>query len=346
MQYKGTIRALSGIVYLAVIASCAQNPASSGAGPMKQEPSNAVIDLKALGLTLGDGKRLAAEKGYFVTFVKSDGQWRVVGVDTERTIFKDGFDGEALYFSSDLKFAQPDYQKFGILSANEVSKDKTILCIEGTLSALKPFRGYNACRSTLTKAASIAENALIAAVGFPILATGSVPRVVIVDDEKVATLIQQTSALQAVKNKISELNREKEKDLAAQEREKYKNTFARAVSVDQWDDFIRKYTDNDPDRLVPLAIERRAVALKKERDDRSSQAKIVQERIAKVDQFRRSLKLGSETNCGPVVEIKDSLIKVYFPVSNYGNEHWLRREALFPNSYGCRFLNGTWPTQV
>jgi len=56
--------------------------------------------------------------------------------------------------------------------------------------------------------------------------------------------------------------------------------------------------------------------------------------------FRSSLKVGSETNWGPVLEIKASLVKVYFPVRDYGNEHWIRKDVAFPPGYECRFLNG------
>ena len=56
--------------------------------------------------------------------------------------------------------------------------------------------------------------------------------------------------------------------------------------------------------------------------------------------FRNSLKEGDETNCGPVIEVKAKLVKISFPVQNYGDEHWIRRDAIFPAGYGCSFVNG------
>ena len=56
--------------------------------------------------------------------------------------------------------------------------------------------------------------------------------------------------------------------------------------------------------------------------------------------FRKSLKEGDETNCGPVIEVKAKLVKISFPVENYGDEHWIRRDAILPAGYGCRFVNG------
>jgi hypothetical protein len=60
--------------------------------------------------------------------------------------------------------------------------------------------------------------------------------------------------------------------------------------------------------------------------------------------FQKSIIEGTETNCGPVLEIKNKLVKVAVAVANYGNEHWIRRDALYPNGYECRFINGEYQT--
>jgi hypothetical protein len=65
-----------------------------------------------------------------------------------------------------------------------------------------------------------------------------------------------------------------------------------------------------------------------------------QEEKDRVAKFRKSLKEGGDTNCGPVIEARRSMVKVYFPVKDYGNEHWVRKEQIFPPDYGCRFVNG------
>ena len=56
--------------------------------------------------------------------------------------------------------------------------------------------------------------------------------------------------------------------------------------------------------------------------------------------FRTTMKVGVETNCGPIVDIKSDMIKVYFPVKNYGTEQWIRRDEIFPPSVPCRFVDG------
>ncbi|MFZ4537463.1 WG repeat-containing protein [Propionivibrio sp.] len=63
---------------------------------------------------------------------------------------------------------------------------------------------------------------------------------------------------------------------------------------------------------------------------------------AKIDNFRRGLKVESETNCGPVLDTKGNLIKIYYPVQGYGNEHWIKRGQLLPPGSGCRFVNGNY----
>lgn len=62
--------------------------------------------------------------------------------------------------------------------------------------------------------------------------------------------------------------------------------------------------------------------------------------IENITTFQKALKDGDHTNCGLVLETKENLIKIYFPVENYGNEHWIRRDMTFPSSYDCRFVNG------
>ncbi len=56
--------------------------------------------------------------------------------------------------------------------------------------------------------------------------------------------------------------------------------------------------------------------------------------------FRKSISDGVETNCGPVIYVKGTLVKVSFPVKDYGNEHWVRKDIIFPARYSCRFVNG------
>lgn len=57
---------------------------------------------------------------------------------------------------------------------------------------------------------------------------------------------------------------------------------------------------------------------------------------------------GVKTNCGPVLETKGTLVKVYFGVKDYGNEHWIDVDRLFTSNYECRFIGGEYfpPTKL
>lgn len=80
--------------------------------------------------------------------------------------------------------------------------------------------------------------------------------------------------------------------------------------------------------------------IKRTAEHKTEQAKLRSEWKNRLPSFRAALAEGTETNCGPVLEVKESLVKVYAPVKDYGNEHWLRRETVFPPGYECTWNNG------
>jgi hypothetical protein len=84
-------------------------------------------------------------------------------------------------------------------------------------------------------------------------------------------------------------------------------------------------------QIKQLELERKNEIAKAEKER-------INQLIPELKRFRSGIKEGSETNCGPVLEVKSMLIKVYFPVASFGNEHWIKRDSLFPSSYSCRFI--------
>ncbi|MEQ1526044.1 MAG: DUF1566 domain-containing protein [Gallionella sp.] len=92
-------------------------------------------------------------------------------------------------------------------------------------------------------------------------------------------------------------------------------------------DRIASY-ERERQRLIEQAQERKRLELEQ-----------AQER-KKLAAFRKSLRDGDDTNCGPVIEVKGKLVKVAFAVANYGNEHWVKREQILSPDYNCRFVNG------
>lgn len=92
-----------------------------------------------------------------------------------------------------------------------------------------------------------------------------------------------------------------------------------------------------------IAEEARLQIVEKEE---ARQRQLAQDRASKkLAAFRKSLREGDDTNCGPVIELKGRLVKVAFAVANYGNEHWIKREQVLSPDYGCRFVNGQYQSE-
>ena len=205
---------------------------------------------------------------------------------------------------------------------------------------------YSPCSSQLTSASvakSIGKNIIAAAVTFG-LASGSHRYI---DENLINEAVVQTDLFNAIENEKTNF-----------EQALYERTFYNARTIADYDKFIADYTSKDKENFIPTAIKNRdqliekqkaeqkklAEENKKKQEEQLAQAKAEQkasdERKKNVESFRKSLKSGMDSNCGPILEVKDSLIKIYFPVQNYGNEHWIKRDEMFPKGYGCRFVNG------
>ena len=118
----------------------------------------------------------------------------------------------------------------------------------------------------------------------------------------------------------------------------YKRDFENATTVSKLKEFMETYQQNDYDKLVPLANKKVEVLLKAEaaEEQKRRAAEAAEEKRlfalkqAKMENWRKALAVGDETNCGPVLELRAAMVKIYFPVKDYGNEHWIRRPQLFP----------------
>jgi hypothetical protein len=86
--------------------------------------------------------------------------------------------------------------------------------------------------------------------------------------------------------------------------------------------------------------EAEAVLRKAEATQQKEQAFLRNQELKRISAFQNKVGPGDETNCGPIIEVKGKLLKIAVAVANYGSEHWIRREQLFPQGYGCRFFNG------
>lgn len=343
------------------------SPANSDSGSLVSVTSNSSgssIDSRLNSqLSVVSGEDSIGHNGYYVLFEKKNDVWSILNIynDPSQITETSKPNIEILHFSEDLKqvipkFSSANFVRYG--SANERSYDKSNYeC--STMDFKDNDRpdkvGYNPCHSTLTKThvvGAIARNAFVTVFSLGTnLLVGSTLRVVSVDKDKVLSLIKQTNTWSKIKE---------------YQLQEYRSYLLNANNSRTYNAFINRYTANDPDNLIPQAIisrdklqasedkvmqeynakaakenqlrkleaDRRQVALNQENQVRKDRE------FSKLQVFRKSLKTESETNCGPVIEIKGSLIKVYSPIANYGNEHWIKRDQLFTTDYNCNFLNG------
>lgn len=119
------------------------------------------------------------------------------------------------------------------------------------------------------------------------------------------------------------------------------------ATLDAISQFVVRYAFSDIANLVPMAEQQlqqisnaiNAPILAKQAKEEQERSRLAWESM---NNFRNLLAVGTESNCGPVIEMKGDLVKVYHPVANFGNEHWIRRDALYPAGSNCLFQNGTY----
>lgn len=106
----------------------------------------------------------------------------------------------------------------------------------------------------------------------------------------------------------------------------------------------------DFDQLVPQAQQHLDKLIAQEQanaEDRARKQAEIDERnrqieIKRITEWRKTLQLGSDTFCGPVVEVRGPMIKiaVRLQLPGFGNEAWLKANEVYPANYGCSNVNG------
>jgi len=89
----------------------------------------------------------------------------------------------------------------------------------------------------------------------------------------------------------------------------------------QWDEV-------DFDNLAPKA--KKILQLRAEKEN------------ARIANWRKKVKIGVDTHCGPVIEMRAPMYKVALitQLQGFSNEAWLKDSELFPPEYGCKNING------
>lgn len=156
------------------------------------------------------------------------------------------------------------------------------------------------------------------------------------------------------------------------EHEECDRLFLEAKSAEEFEAFVKRYSSYQyASTLIPIAqknIDSLKEQEQKRKDLEAKNARIYEQKIQKsekqlerenealadleekairnfqksVSNFRKTIKKGVETNCGTVLDVKGASVKVYFPVKNVGDEHWIDTNKIFPKSHGCRFVNGNY----
>lgn len=202
---------------------------------------------RAMGITIGNSLLPAKRKvaGHYAVFEKTDGTWKVLSIDTAPQPVADFATREILFFSGDLSYVEPDFR-----DGNINQKSKQFECWTGALQTSKSQHRtvYNPCDSSLTSTvdARLGTQAMLTVFSLGTnLLTGTTMRDVAVDQTKVLALLQQT-------NVLGQLKEQKE----AKERQAYQDAFTNARTATALNAFIQRYSNNDPDGLVPKATEK------------------------------------------------------------------------------------------
>lgn len=190
----------------------------------------------------------------------------------------------------------------------------------GKRSEPRPLTQYHPCASALTlsdnSGTATTANAVTTVLTLGLGAVVAQHEQKRIDREKLLSVLEK--ATPEIEAKLEQL--------AAR---RYREDFAAARTIDQIDAYIARYESFDSEGLVAQMRQRRDGA----ENARSAAS-------AGLAEFRAGIKLETDTNCGPTLEVRGNLVKVYHPVSGFGNEHWIKRDELLPKGMECAFKDG------
>lgn len=144
-----------------------------------------------------------------------------------------------------------------------------------------------------------------------------------------------------------------EKTARARQLAQYRNQFQEARTSADFRVFIERYASDDPERLIPRATQRLGAAEAEvhrksaERDEHDRKAKVAEmerqrREAANLASWRTRLKVGDDTFCGPVIEVRQPMIKIAVraQLPGYASEIWLKTTEVFPSNVSCANRNG------
>lgn len=110
--------------------------------------------------------------------------------------------------------------------------------------------------------------------------------------------------------------------------ERYRFEYQSAGNEQALRAFIQTYARYDPEGLVEEA--------------RSRLSALESKRSEQLISWRKTLKVGDDTHCGPIIEVRGPMIKIAVSavLQGYAPEVWLKAEQVYPGEYGCSNTNG------
>lgn len=279
---------------------------------------------------------------YYALIEKNEGVWKIVEIKNSPIEQRTKNNQDILKISSDYKEIEPAYTKN--LAADELGRFECKTPVN--------YKEYSICSSLLASThqdfGTIFKNSDAA--------TSDIKSV---DKELINKIVEKSGLLKAIDAKK-----------ALFVFESCQNRFKDAKTSDDFSHIINECSSSkESEQLVALAIKNRDLLKiqeeqKRVQDEQMAKtyelrmqkmikdAEVENIRLAKIEQksidsvtdnikaFRKTLKKGSQTNCGPVIDMKDSSVQVLFPVEGHGDKHWINIDKIYPKGNGCRFVKG------
>lgn len=284
-------------------------------------------------ITIGFGATRRAEWGMFAVLQNDSNGWSVAKLIDSRTIgvgrsFREREGQEVLFISSDMKFAEPYYE-----DRSQIQQE-TVIC--NLIGAGNP--SYNPCSSRFMTVNAFMSAAKTAWSILTNLGMNSGTHKAL-DHEEVALAIAEANLVETVGKRV-----------AALEYMEYRAAFDNAQTALDYSYFIERYSRHDPDRLISQAIDRRNILLYQEElasqgiDPVTLEQRAAEASESELEQFRASLDVGIDTNCGPVLAAEGGWLRIQKDVEGHGDVHWIEQDKIFPPGFDCRFENGQYVT--
>lgn len=283
------------------------------------------------------------DSGYYFALIQKDKQkWKIVQIEDKPTLKRANKNQEILLVTQSYSNVYPYFDE-----TLKPQRDNEYLCDDSNITT-----NYTPCSSALSfnsKSRNINDY-------FNNMSKDS-KKYKHVSKSLINQAISDTNLYEAIESKKNSF-----KYTQCEER------FYKANSIDDFNEFVKNYADYEEAKtMLTLALQnlqnlkeadelkkREAELSQKNYQNRNSKSEQQQERdnfnLAKKEQnsideyakklnnFRKTLKVGTPTNCGTILEIDSK--KANISIYNKDNTTWIDRNKIFPKGDGCRFVKG------